>query len=68
MNDNYSAPTGYTFREWETIGTTLYVGYSPIGSTEDDNWLIKKIIDDGSNGSVRRAEGAWVDKQTLLYR
>lgn len=68
MNENYYAPSGYTLREWETSGTTTYIGYSPVGATENENWIIKRIIDDGLNGSSRLGQGQWLDRQTISYR
>jgi len=60
--------------EWDTVGTTTYLGYATPGTaTSSAGWSIKRWSETGNDGSGKWADGnnlfdnVWDDRLTLTY-
>jgi len=62
---------GSDIREWDSVGSTFYLGYAPTGSaTSAPVWVITKLVV-GANGTTLTTTVAtnvkWDDRLTATY-
>lgn len=73
MTENYKFPSDQKLIE--TVGLTIYIGYSQSGTaTSQAKWTIKRIVDNGSGLlSIKWADGnqspdnVWDNRASLSY-